>query len=245
MKIRIAPALFQAFPGYVRHVVLAEDLDNSGGPEQHPRLEALLREREAAVRADDAYLDLKAHPPLAAWRDAFQSFRINPNKCPPSIFNLIKRVRGGASMPFVNPLVCIFNILSLQYGIPAGGDDLDKVVGDVQLGYATGSETYRPLGRPEAEEHPLPGEVVLLDTGNQDVFCRAWCWKNGHLSRIEATTRRVLINLDTLPPVPAETGLAAAREVAELVAAACGGRCRIERLDAERSDLEARSVIKS
>jgi hypothetical protein len=171
MKIRIAPALFQAFPGYVRHVVLAEDLDNSGGPEQHPRLEALLREREAAVRADDAYLD--------------------------------------------------------------------KVVGDVQLGYATGSETYRPLGRPEAEEHPLPGEVVLLDTGNQDVFCRAWCWKNGHLSRIEATTRRVLINLDTLPPVPAETGQAAAREVAELVAAACGGRCRIERLDAARSELEA------
>jgi len=37
MKIRIDPALFQAFPGYVRHVVLAEGLDNSGGPEQHPR----------------------------------------------------------------------------------------------------------------------------------------------------------------------------------------------------------------
>ena len=231
MQIRIDEDLFKAFPGYVRHVVIAEDLDNRGGPEDHASLEALLREAESAVRADDAFADPRMHPRLAAWRDAFQSFGVNPNKCPPSVFNLIKRVRSGTAMPFINPLVCLFNILSLRHCIPAGGDDLDKVVGDIRLGCADGTEIYTPLGKPDEVEHPVPGEVILMDTGNQSVFCRSWCWRNGHPSRIEATTRRVTINLDALPPVSPEEGLQAAQELVALLLGACGGRARIERLD--------------
>ena len=234
MRISIDEALFHAFPGYVRHMVLAEGLDNTRGAEQLPDLEALLREAEAAVRADGAFEDLKAHPRLASWRAAFQAFQVNPNKCPPSICNLIKRVRSGASLPFISSLVCIFNVASLHHAIPAGGDDLDKVVGGIRLGYADGSETYTPLGRPGEVERPAAGEIILLDTGNREVFCRSWCWRNGHPSRIEPTTRRVAINLDALPPVAAAEGLQAAQELAALLASACGGRARIERLDAER-----------
>jgi DNA/RNA-binding domain of Phe-tRNA-synthetase-like protein len=232
MRVSIDEALFQAFPGYVRHMVLAEGLDNARGAEQLPELEALLREAEAAVRADPSFEDLKAHPRLAPWREAFLAFQVNPNKCPPSICNLIKRVRSGASLPFINPLVCIFNVASLHHAIPAGGDDLDKVVGGIRLGYADGSETYVPLGQPEARETPHPGEVILVDTGNQEVFCRAWCWKNGHPSRIEPATRRVAINLDALPPVTADQGRAAAEEVAALVTRFCGGQVEIRKLEA-------------
>ena len=238
MRISVDEALFQAFPGYVRHVVVAEGMDNSRRPEQLPELERMLRDAEAAVRADPAYLELKTHPRLAAWREAFQTFQVNPNKCPPSIFNLIKRVLGGASLPFINPLVCIFNVVSLHHCIPAGGDDLDQVVGEVRLGYADGTETYVPLGQPDARETPNPGEVILMDTGNRDVFCRAWCWKNGHPSRIQPGTRRVLINIDALPPVSAEAGQAAAEEVAALVARFCGGQVLIQPLAAGHSAWE-------
>jgi DNA/RNA-binding domain of Phe-tRNA-synthetase-like protein len=239
MLISIDPALFRAFPGYVRHVVLAEGLDNSRGPEALPELEALLREAEAAVRADKAYTELKTHPRLASWREAFQAFGVNPNKCPPSICNLIKRVRGGAALPFINPLVCIFNVVSLHHGIPAGGDDLDKVAGGVRLGYADGTETYVPLGQPEARETPHPGEIILVDTGNGDVFCRAWVWRNGHNSRIESATARVLINIDALMPVTPAGGRAAAEEVADLVGRFCGGTTRIVQLDAGQPSFEA------
>lgn len=239
MQIGIDPRLFNAFPGYVRHVVVAEDLDNQGGPEDHPALEARLRELEAAVRADGAFEDPKVHPRLAAWRDAFQAFGVNPNKCPPSIFNLVKRVRSGAVLPFINPLVCIFNILSLQYVLPAGADDLDQVVGPLELGYADGTETYEPLGKPEDVEHPRPGEIILLDAGSRKVCCRAWCWRNGHPTRVEATTRRVAINVDALPPVSPEEGLRAAEELVALLASSCRGRARIERLASGRNQIEA------
>lgn len=238
MRISIDETIFRAFPGYVRHVVLAEGLDNARAGAALPELEARLRALEAGIRADDGFLDLKAHPRLASWRDAFQAFQVNPNKCPPSIVNLIKRVRSGNPLPFINPLVCIFNIVSLEHCLPAGGDDLDKVQGGIRLGYANGSESYTPLGQPEVREHPAPGEVILFDTGNNEVFCRAWCWRNGHPSRIEPETRRVAINLDALPPVPAEEGLAAARRVVELLVAHCGGTARIERLDADRPAID-------
>jgi lysyl-tRNA synthetase class 2 len=238
MRIAIDEALFQAFPGYVRHVVVAEGLDNAAGAEALPELEAQLRAAEAAVRADEGYADLKAHPRLASWRDAFAAFQVNPNKCPPSICNLIKRTRSGTALPFINPLVCVFNVVSLRHCLPAGGDDLDKVVGGIRLGYATGSESYTPLGQPEARETPNPGEVILVDTGNQDVFCRAWCWRNGHPSRIEPGTRRVAINLDALAPVDAAEGLAAAELTAQLVARFCGGTSRIHRLDPARPAIE-------
>jgi len=231
MQIMIDPALFQAFPGYVRHVVLAEAIDNTRGPEELPELVALLRTAEAGARADAAYEDLKAHPRLASWRAAFQSFQVNPNKCQPSICNLIKRVRTGTALPFINPLVCIFNVVSLRHGLPAGGDDLDKVVGGIRLGYADGTEAYVPLGQPDQLERPNPGEIILVDPGNQDVFCRAWCWRNGHPSRIEPETRRVAINVDALPPVSAATGAEAAAEVAALVTRFCGGQVRIHRLE--------------
>jgi DNA/RNA-binding domain of Phe-tRNA-synthetase-like protein len=238
MQIAIDPAPFQSFPGYTRHVVVAERLDNAAGPEALPELEALLREAEAGVRADAGFADLKGHPRLASWREAFQAFQVNPNKCPPSIFNLVKRTRSGTALPFINPLVCIFNVVSLRHCLPAGGDDLDKVRGGIRLGYADGTESYVPLGQPEVRETPNAGEVILMDTGNRDVFCRAWCWRNGHPSRIEPDTRRVAINLDALAPVDAAEGRRAAEATAALVARFCGGGQRIFRLDADCPAIE-------
>ena len=245
MRIGIEEPLFTAYPGYVRHVVIAEGLDNGGGPGDHPDLAAALRACEANLRTDPAFQDLKAHPRLASWREAFQAFGANPNKCPPSICNLLKRVRGGAELPFINPLVCLFNILSLRYLLPAGGDDLDQVQGDLVLAYAQGTETYTPLGRPGEVERPFAGEVILVDRGSQQVACRSWCWKNGHPTRIEATTRRAAINPDALPPIGPGEGLRAAEDLAALLTGACGGRARIERLDADRTWLEIPAEVNS
>ena len=236
MKISIDTTVFETFPDFTRHVLVAENVANNAGPQALPELEALLRDREREVRGSEAFADIKAHPMLAIWRSAFQRFGVNPNKCPPSIFNLIKRTRSGKDLPFVNPLVCIFNVISLGNCIPAGGDDLDKVIGDICLRPAAGDENYIPLGQPDHLEHPEPGEIILMDTGNRDVFCRAWCWRNGHPSRIEPTTQRVAINLDYLGTlVPFEEQCRVAEQAAEYVRRFCAGTTRIFHLNAENS----------
>ncbi len=235
MKIEIAPEVFAAFPGYVRHVLVVEGADNT---KEVPELEAMLAEARKRVREDEAFADPKAHPLIASWRDAFQSFGVNPNKCPPSIASLIKRVRGGKDLPYVNSLVAIFNVVSMKYVLPAGGDDLDTVKGDIRLMPARGNESYTPLGSPDRKEAPDAGEIVLLDTGNYEVFCRAWCWKNGDVSKIGPNTRRVAINIDALSPMTPDEGHTAAQETLELVKRFCGGNVALHRLDAERGGIE-------
>jgi lysyl-tRNA synthetase class 2 len=241
MKIEIAPEVFALFPGYVRHVLVVDGADNT---QEVPELAGLLSEAQRQVRGNEAFSDLKAHPRIASWRDAFQSFGTNPNKCPPSIANLIKRVRSGGGgegerkdLPYVNSLVAIFNVISMRHVLPAGGDDLDKVKGDIRLTPAKGHENYTPLGSPERKEHPAPGEIVLLDTGNDEVFCRAWCWKNGDVSKIETPTVRVAINIDILPPGSPEEGKAAALETLEMVKRFCGGSVELHRLDSEHGSV--------
>jgi len=228
MKIEVAPEVFAMFPGYVRHVLVTRGADNS---KESPELAGLLLEEQRRIRGDDTFGDLKDHPFIASWRDAFQAFGVNPNKCPPSIANLIKRVRSGKDLPYVNSLVAIFNVVSMRHVLPAGGDDLDAVKGDIRLTVARGNENYTPLGSPEQRERPAPGEIVLLDTGNEEVFCRAWCWKNGDVSKIGPGTSNVAINIDALPPKSAEEGKIAALETADLVKRFCGGDIGLYRLD--------------
>jgi DNA/RNA-binding domain of Phe-tRNA-synthetase-like protein len=226
-KIFVSGDIFRMFPGYVRHVVVARGADNS---REDPSLEAMLRDAESRVRSDDSLADLKSHPRVAAWRDAFARFGTNPNQCPPSVASLIKRVRGGRDIPYINSLVAIFNVISMRYILPAGGDDLERVKGDLALAPADGSETYVPLGSPDAAEHPRPGEIILYDTGDKDVFCRSWCWKNGDRSRIERGTSSVAVNIDALPPVTEGEGRAAADDAAELIRRFCGAEAEIHKL---------------
>ncbi|WP_300526108.1 phenylalanine--tRNA ligase beta subunit-related protein [Aminiphilus sp.] len=235
MRIDVEQAVFERFPGFRRAVVVAKDLDNSGEPEA---LVALLREQERRIREDATLEDYKNHPHIAAWMQVFRDMGLNPNRHAPSIANLIKRVRSGKDLPFVNKIVAIFNAVSLSYVGSCGGDDLGVVTGDLRLGFASGSETYVPLGQPDQSEHPLPGEVIYYDAGNSNVFCRFWCWKNGDPSKITPETRAVAVNVDGMAPVTAAEVLAKAEEAATLVRTFCGGTTSIHLLDPKHPGFE-------
>ena len=225
MIISIDTRVFALFPEFTRFVLAAEDIDNTGGS---PELEALLRAEEAAIRADGNLADVKSDPRLAAWRDAFAAFGVNPNQCPPSNLNLIKRTRGGKDLPFINKMVTIFNICSLRHRIPAGGDDRDAISGNLELREATGTEQYHPLGG-GTPESPKAGEIILADDSGI-AFCRAWCWRNSETTKIQESTKRALVNLDILPPVPPEEGEAAAAFAAGCMREHCGAAVAVHRL---------------
>ncbi len=196
MRYFIDEEIFKRFPNFRRVVVVAGNMDNHG---EHPELAALLRAAEEHVRGTeyDAFPDL---PRLTIWVEAFKALGINPKKHPPSVINMVKRVRSGKNLPYINSLVAIFNCLSLNNLLSCGGDDLDVVRGDLRLTVAAGDENYSPLGQPEAREHPAPGEVVYLDTATKEVLCRCWCWKNGDVSKLTEETRRAAINIDGMLP---------------------------------------------
>lgn len=234
MKYSINTDIFNRYPGFIRAVVVAENIDNSL---ENPALAAELRACEEQARANLGD-DFKDHPRLAVWAEAFRSLNINPNKFPPSVTNLVKRVRSGKDLPYVNSLVAVFNCVSLRHLCPCGGDDLGVVEGDLALTIADGSESYVPLGQPDALEHPAPGEIIYMDTASKDVFCRAWCWKNGDRSKLLPTTARAAVNIDIMPPLNAADAASIAAELADLLAKYTGAETKIHFLTPESPDFE-------
>jgi DNA/RNA-binding domain of Phe-tRNA-synthetase-like protein len=136
------------------------------------------------------------------WTDAFRLLHTDPKRFAPAHLALRKRVqRPGAELPFISRAVAVMNLASIEGVLPVGGDDLARVMefGDLlELGPAVGEEIFVPLGHPDQEEHPDPGEVVLAVNGQ--ACCRRWCWRNGHATRIGEETAALAMNIDGLGP---------------------------------------------
>lgn len=222
MRFAVDGSVFERFPGYRRGVVVARGVVNLTAD---PELEARLRvaEQSAVQRFADA--DWRADPRLAAWLEAFGLLGVPVGSKPPSVAALVKRVAKGGSLPFINQLVALMNITSLENLVPCGGDDLDTVGEELVLRPATGVESYRPLGKPETLEHPDPGELALVDLENAVVLCRCWCWRNSDVTKLTDETTAMALNVDLLAPaVPVDAGTEIARRLADDVGRHCGGR---------------------
>ncbi len=58
---------------------------------------------------------------------------------------LLKRCQGRKFEP-IEPLVDVYNSISLSYGVPVGIEDRNKIAGNLHLGVAKGGEAFRPVG---------------------------------------------------------------------------------------------------
>ena len=96
---------------------------------------------------------------------------------------MVKRVRKGGELPYINTLAALGNIASLKNLVPVGGHDVGVCTEPLWLGFADGSETFTPFGTTEVE-HPEPGEVVYLC--GKTVLCRRWTWRQAEVHQADA-----------------------------------------------------------
>ena len=218
----IADEVFIQFPGYVRGVVLAYNVDNTATPKD---LVERLRRAEASVRDRLDRDEIAQHPRLSSWRKAYKSFGAQPGKFRSSIEAMVRRVLNNHELPSINALVDIGNIISLQYLLPVGGHAIDVVKEDLVLRPAEGKEEFVPFGS-EQLEHPNPGEIIFA-AGNT-VLTRRWSWRQANHTLTLPETSAIEFNIDGLPPVSEPEVDAICRETMQLVQKFCGGRLRYE-----------------
>ena len=223
MKLYLAPEIVSRFPGYTMFTVVARDIDNTTVPDE---LAAMLAQavQEAREQVGPHY---KAHPRIAAWREALASFT-DPDEYPPSVEHLAGLAWEGEPISAATPLVALLNYISLKYLVPCGADDLSKVSGDFGVRISQGNEVHVPLGSNDIEP-PEPGEVIYGDA--RKVMARRWVWKQGEHTKVTPETRHVTINVDILPPATRKEGEAAVRELMALVQRFCGGQVEYNVLD--------------
>ena len=224
--LRVTEEVLARFPDVVLGVVVALRVDNTG---DGAGLAGPLRQEEERVRASLAGVQITEHPHIAPWREAYRKFGAKPKEHPSSIENLARRVLKGWTVPHVNPLVDLYNTISLRHLLPVGGEDLDRVQGEVLLTLATDREApVHLLGEPEARP-PKPGEVIYKD--GLGTLCRRWNWKEAERTKLTAETRHAFLVIEGLPPVGREIVERAAGELAALVREHCGGEVAVALID--------------
>ena len=76
---------------------------------------------ELAYRAVAQNEPAWAQSHLEAWADVFRRFGAKPQRTPCSAEALRKRVVRDGSLPRVNPVVDLYNAVSLRFAVPVGG----------------------------------------------------------------------------------------------------------------------------
>lgn len=138
---------------------------------------------------------------LAAWDEVFTAFGAKPKRTPCSASALRKRVLKEGTLPPLDPVVDIYNAISIRYAIPVGGENLAAYSGAPRLTLADGSEPFDTFkeGQPSVE-YPDAGEVIWRD--DVGVTCRRWNWRQGVRTRLDSQAQTMWFILESLPAMP-------------------------------------------
>lgn len=138
---------------------------------------------------------------LSTWDDVFRAFGAKPKRTPCSASALRKRVLKEGALPPLDPVVDIYNAISIRYAIPVGGENLAAYAGAPRLTLAEGNEPFDTLkeGQPVIE-YPDAGEVIWRD--DIGVTCRRWNWRQGVRTRLDSQAQHMWFILESLPSMP-------------------------------------------
>ena len=171
-KFVITDNIFDIFPDVQIGVVVCTKINNNydDGENSERNHEKRLRDSEKKAATFLTEPEFSNNPVIKSWREAFQKFKTKKG-ARSSIEALMKRIEKMNNVGTINPLVDIYNEVSLSYGIPCGGEDMDQISGDIQLTMAKGDEPFIVLGSEESSP-PFEGEIVYKD--NVGAICRCW-----------------------------------------------------------------------
>ena len=192
----IAPEIFRIAPGFRALSIYVE-----AAPVLHPDIghKALQEACEVILAGEPEW----AESHLAAWDEVFQKFGAKPKRTPCSAAALRKRVLRDGMMPTLDPIVDLYNAVSLRDAIPVGGENISAYQGAPCLSVAKGTETFDTIKEGETVvEYPSQGEVIWCD--DIGVTCRRWNWRQGIRTRLSVEAQQMWFILESLPQMPLE-----------------------------------------
>lgn len=171
---------------------------------------------------------------IKIWRESFQKFKTKKG-ARSSIEALLKRIDKGNHIGNINPLVDIYNSISLRYALPCGGEDIDKFNGDIRLTKAIGDEDFVPLGT-DKNSPPFEGEVVYKD--NAGAICRCWNWRESLRTMLTEKTNNAFLCIELTDEKRQVEFEDALKELEKLVKNNLGGETQISILDANNKNVQ-------
>ncbi|KAF5046027.1 B3/B4 domain-containing protein [Sedimentibacter saalensis] len=230
-KFIIEDSFWSLFPDAKIGIVICNGIDNSIKDKEQFAEMISAGETEALKYLQDP--EFSNNRVIKVWREAFQKFKTKKG-VRASIEALLKRIHNGNHIGTINPLVDIYNSISLKYALPCGGEDIDKFAGNIRLTAAVGNEEFIPLGTDE-NSPPYEGEIVYKD--DMGAICRCWNWREAVRTMLTENTKNAFMCIESVDETRAAEFENALNELAANVRDNLGGTCKISVLDINNKEL--------
>lgn len=224
-KFIIEKDFWDVFPETKIGIIVCNNIDNTvKGEDDYLQL---LMDAEPHALSHLPNDDFTSNAVIKVWREAFSKFKTKKG-ARSSIEALLKRVHKGNHIGTINPLVDIYNSISLKYALPCGGEDINKFVGDLKLTKAVGGEDFITYGS-DTSEPPYEGEIVYKD--DFGAVCRCWNWREAVRTCLNEETTNAFMILECCDPTREEILNDALNELSNLIQTNLGGTTEIHLLD--------------
>jgi DNA/RNA-binding domain of Phe-tRNA-synthetase-like protein len=191
-KFIVEDDFWELFPQARIGVVVCHGIDNSIKDED--KFKELLSQAEIKALTYLTEEQFSNNSVIQIWREAFKKFKTKKG-VRSSIEALLKRVDNGNHIGNINPLVDIYNSISLKFALPCGGEDIDKFAGNIRLTKATGNEEFITLG---SDESSSPYEDELIYKDDDGAICRCLNWRESVRTMLTESTKDALMCVELL-----------------------------------------------
>lgn len=220
-KFIIEDDFWELFPNAKIGIITCNGIDNTIKDENQYKDMISQGEKEALTHLPNE--EFSSNEVIKVWRDAFKKFKTKKG-ARSSIEALLKMVSTGKGLGTINPLVDIYNSISLKYAMPCGGEDMDKFIGDIRLSKATGDESFITLGSDKSEP-PYEGEIVYKD--DEGAICRCWNWRESVRTMLTEDTKNAFLCIELVDEKREKEFENALKELSQLVEKNLGGKYEI------------------
>ncbi|WP_415296532.1 B3/4 domain-containing protein [Clostridium perfringens] len=220
-KFIIEDDFWELFPNAKIGIITCNGIDNTIKDENQYKDMISQGEKEALNHLPNE--EFSSNEVIKVWRDAFKKFKTKKG-ARSSIEALLKRVSTGKGLGTINPLVDIYNSISLKYAMPCGGEDMDKFIGDIRLTKATGDESFITLGSDKSEP-PYEGEIVYKD--DEGAICRCWNWRESVRTMLTEDTKNAFLCIELVDEKREKDFENALKDLSQLVEENLGGKSEI------------------
>lgn len=212
-QVTVDSQFWELFPDAQINVLYANGIDNhdndSNLEERRQLLATATKEAEKFLTNETFRLNTV----VDEWRKTFQQFK-KKKGARSSIEALLKRANQGREFTPIEPLVDVYNSISLSYGVPVGIEDRNKIAGDMHLGIANGGESFQPVGA-EGDDPALEGEVIYYD--DEGAVCRCLNWRDAQRTMLTEDSQDIVAVIEATNPAQINRANEAMAELSKLI----------------------------
>ena len=187
-RFHVDRGVLDVFPGMRLVVAVALGIDNTSA---NPGIDTDWVEAWCAAGVLDVP-NAQSHPRVRALREDFKAFGVSMKRFPISIESMLRRALKGGEPFRINPLVDLYNCLSLRHVCPAGAVDLDAASAGLALRFTDGTERFTALDSQESV--PVDAGEISYATADT-VLTRHFMWRQAREGLVGPGTRNVFFCL--------------------------------------------------